>query len=411
MENKKSFNEVMIMILGFILMAGLGVLAFYLFIAKGTSFIGWVIMIVLLLLFGFLVFKFAVKGIKVIAIMFLVVTVLTTGTFLFTTSLGTNQGKTVSSVVSAGVNKDDLGNIINGQFFFDDGKYQYFSSHDQYDKAHIYMVDKKSGNTTTIFNGFGWSLVVRDNYLYFSGNEGDTIDGSYNLYKMNLDDLSYEVINDSYCYGMSFYNDWLYYITVDSSSNYRYERINVETGKKETVVETGGLVVVVYDKKLYYLDPAGMITRADLDGSNPETVVDEACNYFIIGNGKIVYIVGYTEIKSCDTDGKNINSIKASYDKSIGSVNSYKDTLIYVTYASDDFNSSSYGYNYSLNSIDFDGKKDTEIYKSISYGFYINVIDGDIYALDYYLRDGDTYYTAIISKMKMNGKLISVLGE
>jgi len=410
MENKKSFQGVMLIILGILLTVIIGVSAGYVFLLQGTSYIGWIILVILVLVAGFLQYKFAIVGIKKVFIIFIITFVAISTTFIFTTKLGKNEIYTPSSIVSSGVSKKDLGNIINGQFFFDDGKNQYFSNFDDNNIAHIYQKNKKTKEVKKIFDGFGWSLVVRGNYLYFSGNQGPSIDGTYKLYKMSLDDYSFSIIDDGFCYGMSFNNEWLYYINKDTDNSYVYVRLNVETNEKELIdTNNSSGVIVVYNKKLYYLNSIGYIMAAKLDGTNPTKVIDEKCQYFIIGNGKLIYLKDGKEIKTCDIDGGNINTITKSEDDIIGAINSSNNTIYYVKYSSRDYDSNKGGYTYSLWKIGFNGKNDKLIYRSISNSFYINIINKNVYALDYYLREGDEYYTAIISKMGLKGEKLEQL--
>jgi len=410
MENKKSFQKVMLIILGILLTVVIGVGVSYVFLLQGTSYIGWIILGVLVLVAGFLQYKFAIKGIKNILIIFIITFVAISTAFVFTTKLGKNNIYTPSSIVSSGVSKKDLGNILNEQFFFDDGKNQYFSDFDDNDIAHIYQKDKKSKEIKEIFDGFGWSLIIRENYLYFSGNKGPSIDGTYNLYKMSLDDYSFSILDKGFCYGMSFNNEWLYYINKDTDNSYVYVRLNVETNEKELIdTNNSSGVIVVYNRKLYYLNSIGYIMRANLDGTNAIKVIDEKCQYFIIGNGKLIYLKDGKEIKTCDIDGGNINTITKADIDIIGAMNSINNTIYYVKYSSKDYNSETGGYTYSLWKVGFNGKNDKLIYRSMSNSFYINIIDKNVYALDYYLREGDEYYTAIISKMGLKGEKLEQL--
>lgn len=401
--NKKPF----LLILGLLFIAIIAVLAFVLFINTGISFLGWLIMILFLLLAGFLVFKLHAKGIKTIGIISLVSVSVIMITFLFTGGVGGQK----SSVVSKGVDKSDLGNIMSGQYYFDDGNVVYYSNYDDQFKAHIYELNKKTGATVPIFDGFGWSLVPDGDYLYFSGNTGDTIDGTYNLFKMNLKDHSYEIINPEYCYNMSRYNDWLYFISQDTSGNYSYKRLNLKDLKVETLVKDGsGRVVVIYNKKLYYLDSSGYIIMANPDGSKPINVIDQICSNFVIGNGKLIFNDNNT-IKTADTDGGNINTVREADNMVITTLNSRGNTIFYSSYNGSAVDYKLNGYPYTLYSVNFNGKDGRRVYSGTSWGIYVNIIDNQVYALDYVMdtEAGHTTHVTIISVMSNKGDDIKLL--
>jgi len=405
MENTEKKQSKLIMVFGFFILLVMTVLAFFLFITVGIAFLGWLIMILLLICFGFIIFKMFTKGIKFIGIMAGIFTILILSVFIFTGGTGANR----SSVVSVGVDKSDLGNIINGQYYFDDGDFVYYSTFDNQFRAHIYQVDKKNNETISIFDGFGWSLVEHKGYLYFSGNAGTAIDGTYNLYKMNLEDFSYEIINNQYCYNMSLYNDWLYFINKDASGDYSYQRIHSESEKRDVIVQDGsGKNIVVHNKKLYYQDGSGYIVRAELNGNNGENILDHSIDFFIIGNGKIIYIQD-NKIKSCDLDGGNINTIREADDKGITSINSDGNTIYFSYYFTDKYDDVRNAYPYGTSSIKIDGKNEKQVYESSSWGIYVNIIDGKVYFLDYInnVEAGHKTYVTVISMV--DGKVQSLL--
>lgn len=400
-------NKQFSLVLGILLILTIAVLAFILFINSGISFLGWLIMILLLLISGFIIFKFHAKGIKTIGLIGLFSAGAIMVTFLFTGGVGGVK----SSVVSGGVDKSDLGNIMSGQYYFDDGDVVYYSNYDDQFKAHIYKLNKKTGATVPIFDGFGWSLVPDGDYLYFSGNTGTTIDGTYNLFRMNLNDYSYEIINSEYCFNMSLYKGWLYFINRDNSGKYTYKRLNLKDLSIKTLVEDGsGLAVVVYKKNLYYLDSLGYIIVSNTDGSKPTRVMDQTCSGFIIGNGKIIFNDGNT-LKTVDTDGKNINTLREADNLVISTLNSKGNTVYYSAYSSNEINYKLYGYPYTLYSISFNGKDKREICTGTSYGLYINIIDNNVYTLDYIMdtEAGHPTQITIIRVMDNKGNNIKLL--
>ncbi|MBN1624747.1 MAG: DUF5050 domain-containing protein [Clostridia bacterium] len=397
MKNNKG-----LLFMGLLITLLITVLSFILFIKAGVSFLGWLIMILLLLLLGFIIYKTHAKGIKFIGILSGVAVVSIFVVFIFT---GGFSGSGKSSVVSDGVDKKDLGNIMSGQYYFDDGNTVYYSNFDDSFKAHIYEMDEKTGANKPIFDGFGWSLVPYKGYLYFSGNTGDSIDGTYRLFKLDLKDYTYEIINEDYCYNMSMYDGWLYFINRSSSGTYSYKRLNLKDNSMETIVEDGrNANVVVYNKKLYYFDAYGSIVMAELDGTNPEIVIGNECSRFIIGDGKLIFVQDGT-IKTADPDGQNIEVVRETDGTEIYTLNSSGNTIFFSEYKSDEFDYAMSGYPYTVRSIKFNGRNEKLVYEGISYGVYINVIDNDVYALDYIMDSGagHPYLLTIVSIVDQNG--------
>jgi hypothetical protein len=114
------------------------------------------------------------------------------------------ESVTHSSKVSIGVNPLELGNIASGQFYFETEDDIFYSCYDEENNAHIYRTNKQSSTFEEIFDGFSWSLVVFDEKLYFSGNCGSKIDGTYHLYRMNLDGTELEELVPAYLYNIFF---------------------------------------------------------------------------------------------------------------------------------------------------------------------------------------------------------------
>ena len=54
---------------------------------------------------------------------------------------------------------------MSGHYFHED--YIFYSSYDTNNESHIYSVKKDGTDLQPIFDGFGWSLVVIDDWLYF----------------------------------------------------------------------------------------------------------------------------------------------------------------------------------------------------------------------------------------------------
>lgn len=309
-----------------------------------------------------------------------------------------------SSQVSLGVNVDDLGNVMNGQYYFDSGEEQYYSTFNENGNSHIYMTT--NGSTKTIFDGFGWSFAVKDNYLYFSGNEGAVIDGTYNLFRMVKDGSSYEKINTGYCFNMYFYDEWLYYSKKDVDYDYSIFRSNLD-GTNETRIVADSTNSIIYENKLYY-QSNDYIYVANPDGTNSQLILSDSVTQFIIGQGKIIYLDIYNNIKTADVNGTNIKVIKAYDGEEIIKINSYKNSVFYVKY-NETYLEDRMAYQYYLYSVKMDGSEDKKVYEGVSWGYYINIVNNYIYVLDYAEDLTINKFIAVTSRMNIDGSNINQL--
>jgi hypothetical protein len=434
---RSAFKALMLIAYGF-----LALLIILLFALLKTSLPGWLIAVPLLGLSLALQLTVIKKGWVTGFVVFVITTAVLLGVFLFTTdtsdldkddpknttsqsakpspSAATTQtdGQTKtstavnekSSIVSLGVNLDDLGNIINGQYFFDDGQNQFYSSFDQNSAAHIYRTIKSTQKTSQIFDGFGWSLVVHDGWLYFSGNAGTVIDGTYNLFRMQLDGSGLEKINDGYCYGMSIYKNWLYYITKTSheSSDYKICRSSLDGSSQEELVTDFNGFCVIHENFLYYSSKDGTFYKAVPDGSSPVVLLDEKVRYVIIGNGKLIYVDASGNIKVAGIDGKDSKLVRAAGSLPVYSLNSAKDKLFYTVYDPAGV-SGRYAYAYDLYQVNMDGSGNTKIYSEVSCGTFINVVKDKVFTLDYAIDLSTGQMPAIARSMDFSGSNVTNL--
>jgi hypothetical protein len=331
----------------------------------------------------------------------------TRGSETQTTSTAVNEK---SSIVSLGVDLDDLGNIVNGQYFFDDGQNQFYSSFDKNAAAHIYRIVKATGKTAPIFDGFGWSLVVHGDWLYFSGNAGKTIDGSYNLFRMRLDGSGLERINEGYCYGMSIYKNQLYFITRSNqeSTDYKICRSNLDgSGQTDLVTDFNGYCVI-YENALYYSSMDGTFYRAQPDGSKPVALLEDKIRFAIIGNGKLIYVDISDNIKTAGIDGKNSRVVRPAGTLPVYSLNSMKDDIFYTVYDPAGV-AGRYAYAYDLYRIRADGSANQKIYSEVSCGTFINVVGSKVYTLDYAIDPVTGQMPAIARSMDFSGSQVADL--
>lgn len=392
-------------------MLGIGLTALLLigasvfFVLMKTGLTGWLIGIPVIFLFGLLQLLFSKRS-AIPAITLFVLPILIIGAAsIYTGNFGGSVKPASASQVSKGVNLNDLGNIMNGQYFFDDGTSEFYSSFDTANAAHIYKRDKATGNTETIFNGFGWSFAVYKGWLYFSGNEGTTIDGTYTLYRIKTDGTTLEHLNSTYCYGLNFYNEFLYYIKKDSYSatNYSICRSGLDGTNEEVLVQDGNGYCIIFNNKLYYSGTDGFIYSANPDGTGKVQANTDSIYTFIIGNGKLIYLDAAKNLKISNLDGSSIKTIKAAGTMPISRINSYKNTIFYATY-DEAYLSDQQAWSYHLYSIGMDGMNDVKIYDGISNGFYINVLNNKVFVLDYAYDTAQSTMPAISREMDLNGQ-------
>lgn len=394
----------------------LGIVMGIVFIILKTSPVGWMIGVLILVVSIFLNIKIVNTLFQVIVIATISVISLTT-VFIKTTSFSEqsiskyNISSNKSSMVSVGVNEDDLGNIVNGQFYFDNGTSRYYSSFDTVGNPHIYYTNSK-GQTKAIFDGFGWSFAVYKGWLYFSGNEGTQIDGTYTLFRTKLDGSDIEHINNTYSVNMNFYNNYLYYgEKTDYYASYSsLIRSSIDGENKDELVEkfNDSSLGVVYDNELYYLDLYNNVYKADSDGSNPQQIINEEVNYFIIGQGKIIYLDSNSNIKSVNIDGTDTKTIRENDGTSINKINSYKDNIMYIKY-DDYYVYESKAWNYSIYTIKTNGTNNKKVYDGLSNGFYANILDNKIYVLDYAFDSSLNKMIAVTSSMNLDGSNFTTL--
>lgn len=308
-----------------------------------------------------------------------------------------------SAIVSLGVRSSDLGNILNGQYYFATDKYVFYSCFDENDKAHIYSVKKDGTDLKPIFDGFGWSLVVIDDWLYFSGNQGTAIDGSYHLFRMKLDGSQVEKINDKYSYGMLLYGDYLYYVQSSSTSEGTMS-INRSSlnGENKQMLFPNGLSPLVYKDKLYYYDNQGNMYRTKPDGTEPQVLLTGVVKTYVLSGEKIVYNDNNHNIYICDLDGKNNTLIRSSTGKPLNNVNAYNGRVFFSEYDTD-FNYTLYGYEYTIKSCKMDGSDEKTVFSSVSYGIYMNLVNNKLMLLDYVMNPESSVMVAIIKVMDLNG--------
>jgi hypothetical protein len=227
---------------------------------------------------------------------------------------------------------------------------------------------------------------------------------------MKLDGSGLEKINENYCYGMSIYKNWLYYITKTSqdSSDYKICRSNLDGSSREVLVTDFNGYCIIYENSLYYVGADGTFYRAEPDGSQPVPLLDEKIKNVIIGNGKLIYVDTAGNIKLAGIDGKNSQLVRLVGSLPVYSINSSKNTLFFTVY-DPTFDSERYAYAYELYRINFDGSGEQKIYGEVSCGTFINIVNEKVFTLDYARNTSAEPMSAITRSMDFSGANIADL--
>ncbi len=311
-------------------------------------------------------------------------------------------GNAQSIIQPLGVALDDLGNSMNGQFYYDAELYVYFSDYDASNLANIFRYDVENDIIESIFSGFGWSFVVYDNWLYFAGNEGDIIDNTYLLYRCRPDGSSLQLLQDGYHYGITVYDEMLYYIRYDDSSQlYKLCRASLDGSGEQIVIDDATGNYTIFQDRLYYVNQDAMLCRANPDGSGEQVIIDDA-TYFIIGQGRLIYLDWADNMFHAALDGSQETLILPAQDYPVYSLNSYGD-LIYYTLSLDEMDEAESAYAYELYQTDFDGLTNTMIYSSYSYGNFLNIANDRVFVINYVMDPETGDMPAMLISMYLDG--------
>lgn len=254
-------------------------------------------------------------------------------------------------------------------------------------------------------------MVVIDDWLYFSGNQGDVIDGTYTIFRMRQDGTQVQNINNQYSYGMFLYGDYLYYMRTNTGSNGSLSICrSALDGANEEELFSSGRSPVIYENKLYYYDDNGNMFKTEPDGTDPEVLLTATISTYVLSGNKIVYKDFDDNIYTCDLDGKNNTLIRSSQGISIYNINAYDDRIYFAEYNTS-FDYTAYGYNYTIKSMKMDGSNEKSLYTSVSYGIYMNIVNNKLMLMDYAMNSSSGVMNAVIKTMDLDGGNVSTLAR
>lgn len=163
-----------------------------------------------------------------------------------------------------------------------DGQYIYHTENNK-----IYKYDMQGNNKTEIYEGLPYGIIIENiygNYLYFNECTAEvdgTIDANCNLKVLNTNDNTCKVINDMYS-RVKIKGNKLY-ITRGVQGDYGPDPLycaDIDGNNYKLITEISNLHCKIINNQLYYTEFSPnynwthRVIKSDLDGSNPEIVID-----------------------------------------------------------------------------------------------------------------------------------------
>ncbi len=324
-------------------------------------------------------------------------------------STSSSQDLPENAQLSAGVGKKDVGNIMNNQFYFATDKRMYYPGFDSAEKTHIYSANLDGSDRKIIFDGFGWSLVVKDDWLYFAGNPGDDLDNSYCIYRVKTDGSHYEKLNDTYSQKFFIYGEHLYFLKQfgEYIKNYTLCRMQLD-GTGEESFPNDAKQAVAYKNKLYYNSGSGNLYRIDPDKENLTTILSNAVERFVISGDNIVYVDVWGALNICSLNGENITKIREKGAFPILSLNTYNDRIYFSESDPNSFDYNKYGYYYTIKSVNLEGNGEKELFAFYSNGIFMNLVDNKLMVFEFLGKE--TKMSGKIKVLPVAGGKWSILG-
>ena len=191
---------------------------------------------------------------------------------------------------------------MNGQFYYDAGDFILFTDYDSANIAGIFRYNVNTEVVDAIFDGYGWSFVVHDGWLYFAGNPGLDLDYSYELYRCRLDGSDLQFLQSGYHYGVTIYNGQLYYVREDADGVMNLCRSQLDGSGEQILQADSTGIYTIYQDTLYYISQDYMLCQTSPNFSGNQVIVEDA-TFFIIGQNQFVYIDWVGNVYRCALDG------------------------------------------------------------------------------------------------------------
>lgn len=152
----------------------------------------------------------------------------------------------------------------------------------------IYRVNKNGKQMKQLYSDPAGNVALYGNYIYFQHYKKDI---GLEFYKVKIDlKKEEEFLSKEPVLGTSFYENTLYFSGIDNDHNIK--SMDLSTNTVHTIRKGNYYNILVNNGYIYYMDLSNnySIGRMELDGSNPETIVNDRCaSYNISPSGDYLY--------------------------------------------------------------------------------------------------------------------------
>lgn len=240
---------------------------------------------------------------------------------------------------ASGGNAKLVSDSVRGGALFD-GEYVYYSS--VWDD-HIYrdsINEVYRGEDTAPFlwasdgESYELPLVFYDGWLYVLNN-GESAGGN-EVMRIELSSGRKESLVSGYVNDMTVYNDKMYYLSWEGGVTSGIRRMNPDGSSDMLVLDTPVSSFVIDNDVLYYTDAVyHYLYKVNLDGTNKTLLKDVDCGEFCISGGRLYYtdLYDHGSIYSDNLDGSDAKCL-------IGPQFSFNDQSTYITEGIDDYSES-----------------------------------------------------------------------
>ena len=151
-------------------------------------------------------------------------------------------------------------------------------------------------------SNMGIAIQDEDLVFYYNYNKG--------LVKKDKDDE--KTLTKNQAYSINYLDGYIYYTTPNSTGGIDIKRIDKDGKDEKILLSTTSSSTKMYlqDSKIYYLTSnPNTISRVDIDGKNPEQLLQRAVTDFKVVEDTIYFsdIMGY--LYSIDTNGENYKTL------------------------------------------------------------------------------------------------------
>lgn len=277
----------------------------------------------------------------------------------------------VLAIVMFGKKEENyVGNLINNGFVVQKGKWKYYAKEDG-----IYKENTKE--TKKISEDIAKYLNIEGKYLYFLEKSDED---KFNLVKMKINGKDKQTIVENIDDKMIMVENGIIYY----SQNENLFRIKVTGKDRKKILEQNVLSYQVKNNQIYYVYTDGreyILAKMNLDGTNSKDLETQCDINFYVKHNKIYYIKAEYNIEkyeydytlcSIQTNGKNKKEI-AEISNTQKQINMAEDGIYYLT--TEDYEK------YEIFKIKYNGENISKIAET-SMNSKMNIINKVVYYID-----------------------------